>query len=146
MIALPTKSKVHGKASDFVSALQTVHRTVHDNLVAANARYKQHADKSRRGVEFEVGDFVWAVLTEDRFSPGDYNKLSAKKIGPVEITEKINSNAYRLKLPSHLRTADVFNVKRLIPYCGDSSEDEDGQKIRGRIFSNLAGMMRMKRP
>ena len=78
-------------------------------------------------MEFEVGDFVWAVLTKDRFSAGDYHKLAARKIGPVEIVEKINSNAYRLKLPSHIRTADVFNVKHLIPYTGDSSDDDDSR-------------------
>ncbi|KAJ8639396.1 hypothetical protein MRB53_016090 [Persea americana] len=53
--------------------------------------------------EFEVGDFVWAILTKDRFSVGEYN---------------------RLKLPSHIRTSDVFNVKHLVPYHCDSSEDE----------------------
>ncbi|GKC77534.1 hypothetical protein Tco_1128308, partial [Tanacetum coccineum] len=41
-----------------------------------------------------------------------------------EIVEKINSNAYRLKLPSHIRCSDVFNVKHLIPYHGDSSDDD----------------------
>jgi len=78
-------------------------------------------------VEFDVGDFVWAVLTKDRFSAGDYHKLAARKIGPVEIVEKINSNAYRLKLPSHIPTADVFNVKHLIPYTGDGSDDDDSR-------------------
>ncbi|GKA99137.1 reverse transcriptase domain-containing protein [Tanacetum coccineum] len=70
------------------------------------------------------GDFVWVVLTKDHFPVGEYNKLSAKKIGPLEIVEKINSNAYRLKLPSHIRCSDVFNVKHLIPYHGDSSDDD----------------------
>nr|GEV98651.1 putative reverse transcriptase domain-containing protein [Tanacetum cinerariifolium] len=51
-----------------------------------------------RHVDFEVGDFVWAVLTKDHFSVGEYNNLSAKKIGPLEIVEKMNSNAYHLKL------------------------------------------------
>ena len=41
-------------------------------------------------MEFEVGDFVWAVLTKDRYPVGEYNKLSAKKIGLVVIVEKIN--------------------------------------------------------
>ena len=49
----------------------------------------------------------------------DYKKLFAKKIGPVDIIEKINPNAYRLKLPSHIRTTDIFNVEHLIPYVGD---------------------------
>ena len=70
---------------------------------------------------------MWAVLTKDRFPVGEYNKLSAKKIGPVEIIEKIYSNAYRLKLPSHIRTADVFNVKHLVPFTGDSSDDSDSR-------------------
>ncbi|GJT07265.1 hypothetical protein Tco_0841727 [Tanacetum coccineum] len=60
----------------------------------------------------------------DRFPVGEYNKLSAKKIGPLKIVEKINSNAYRLKLPSHIRCSDVFNVKHLIPYHSDSSDDD----------------------
>ena len=53
---------------------------------------------------------------------GEYNKLSAKKISHLEIIEKINLNAYRLKLPSHIRTTYVFNVKHLIPYRGDRDE------------------------
>ncbi|KAI9160080.1 hypothetical protein LWI28_003709 [Acer negundo] len=64
------------------------------------------------------------VLTKDRFAIGEYNKLAAKKIGPLEIVEKINPNAYRLKLPSHIRTHNVFNVKHLIPFHGDSSDDD----------------------
>ncbi|GJS56512.1 putative nucleotidyltransferase, ribonuclease H [Tanacetum coccineum] len=55
---------------------------------------------------------------------GEYNKLSAKKIGPLEIVKKINSNAYHLKLPSHIRCSDVFNMKHLLPYHGDSSDDD----------------------
>ena len=73
------------------------------------------------------GDYVWAVLTKDQFSASEYNKLSTRKISPVEIIEKINPNAYRLKLPSHIRTADVFNVKHLIPYTGDTSDDENSR-------------------
>ena len=56
---------------------------------------------------------MWTVLTIDCFAAVDYHKLSTKKIGLVEIVEKINLNAYRLKLSSHLRSADVFNVKQL---------------------------------
>ena len=116
---------MHGKAEEFVNGLQELHKKVYDNLVQSVAKYKSHADKKRRHVEFEVGDFVWAILTKDRFPVDDYNKLFVKKIGPVEIIEKINPNAYRLKLPSHIRTSDVFNIKHLIPYVGDSSDEDD---------------------
>ncbi|KAJ8639399.1 hypothetical protein MRB53_016093 [Persea americana] len=124
LIPLPSKIRAHGKVAEFVDGLQAIHKKVHDNLVQAATKYKMLADKKRHHVEFEVGDFVWAVLIKDRFSVGNYNKLSAKKIGPVEIIEKINPNAYCLKLPNHIRTADVFNVKHLIPDFGDSSDDD----------------------
>jgi hypothetical protein len=63
-------------------------------------------------------------MTTNQFSVGEYNKLAARKIGPLEIIEKINPNAYRLKLPSHIKTSNVFNVKHLVPYTGDSSDDD----------------------
>ncbi|GJZ42323.1 putative nucleotidyltransferase, ribonuclease H [Tanacetum coccineum] len=133
-------SSVPKKVQDFVAGLHDVHKAVHENLVRANSKYKQDADHKRRHVDFEEGDFVWAVLTKDRFPVGEYNKLSAKKIGPLEIVEKINSNAYRLKLPSHIRCSDVFNVKHLIPYHGDSSDDDLAMNSRTN-FVYPGGMM-----
>ncbi|KAJ0814782.1 putative nucleotidyltransferase, Ribonuclease H [Helianthus annuus] len=124
LMSLPVSGSVPKKVQDFVEGLHEVHNAVYDHLTRANLKYKQAADQKRRHVEFEEGDFVWAVLTKDRFTVGEYNKLSAKKIGPIEIVEKINPNAYRLKLPSHIRCSDVFNVKHLLPYYGDSSDDE----------------------
>ncbi|GJV75828.1 putative reverse transcriptase domain-containing protein [Tanacetum coccineum] len=106
-----------------------VHRAVHDNLVRGNSKYKQDADQ----VDFEVGDFMWAVLTKDHFLVGEYNKLSTKKIGSLEIIEKIDSDAYCLKLPSHIRCSDVFNVKHLLPYHNDSSDDDLVVKSRANF-------------
>ncbi|KAI3526019.1 hypothetical protein L1887_05170 [Cichorium endivia] len=133
LMSLPSSGSVPKKVQDFVEGLHEVHKAVHDNLVQANSKYKHDADQKRRQVDFDVGDFVWAVLTKDRFSVGEYNKLSAKKIGPVEIVEKINSNAYRLKLPSHIRCSDVFNVKHLVPFHGDSSDDEPASHSRSNF-------------
>nr|GEX50575.1 putative reverse transcriptase domain-containing protein [Tanacetum cinerariifolium] len=96
---------------------------------------KKLTEPKSRHVDFEVGDFVWAVLTKDRFPVGEYNKLSAKKIGLLEIVEKMNSNAYRLKLLSHIRCSDVFNVKHLLPYHGNSSdEDSVGNSRRKFVY------------
>ncbi|XP_026380121.1 uncharacterized protein LOC113274914 [Papaver somniferum] len=107
-----------------MSPFEQVHKLAEEQLLRANERYKEAADKKRRVVEFEVGDFVWEILTKDRFPVGEYNKLKARKIGSLEIVAKINSNAYKLKLPSHIRTSDVFNVKHLVPFCGDNSDDD----------------------
>ena len=72
------------------------------------------------------------VLTKKRFFVGEYNKLSAKKIGLVEIIEKINPNAYRLKLSSHICIADIFNVNHLIPYVSDSFDDDNSRVQPGQ--------------
>ena len=125
LIPLSDKTRIHGKVATFVSCLQDVHQAVHDNLLKAASKYKQAVDKKRHHIEFDVGDYVWAVLTKDRFPVGEYNKLSAKKIELMEIVKKINSNAYLLKLPSHIWTTDVFNVKHLVLFAGDSSDDSD---------------------
>ncbi|GKC42023.1 hypothetical protein Tco_1059745 [Tanacetum coccineum] len=53
-----------------------------------------------------------------------HRQSKSKKIGSLVIVEKINSNAYCLKLLSHIRCSDVFNVKHLLPYHGDSSDDD----------------------
>jgi hypothetical protein len=75
-------------------------------------------------VEFEEGDFLWTILTKDRFIVGEYNKLPARKIGLVEIIENINLNAYWLKLPKHIKMFDVFNVKHNASYMGDLLDDD----------------------
>ena len=53
----------------------------------------------------------------------------------MEIVENINPNLYWLKLPSHVRTVDVFNVKHLIPYVGySSSRDDDATNLRANCL------------
>lgn len=121
LLTIPSRARLEGRAVDFLDNLQQVHAATHAHLEASNARYKAHADTKRRHVEFEVGDYVWAVLTKDRFPAHEYNKLASHKIGPVEILEKINPKAYRLRLPPHLRTFDVFNVKHLVPFHADTT-------------------------
>ena len=58
-------------------------------------------------------------MTKDRFPLHEY-KLKAQKIGPLEVLQKINSNAYCFRLPDGLHTSDVFNVKHLVPFIDDS--------------------------
>lgn len=105
----------HGHAVEFVGSLSHIHRQVHDNLQTSSAKYKATADRYRRDVQFNVGGMVWAVLTKEHFSVGHHNKLKAHKIGPLEVLEKMNANAYRVLLPPHVRCSDVFNDKHFFP-------------------------------
>ncbi|KAH9763650.1 Endonuclease [Citrus sinensis] len=123
------------KAEDFIEQLKKIHENTQESFKQTTEGYKIVADKKCRALDFQVGDLVWAVLTKDRFSVGEYNKPFARKIGPLEIIEKINPNAYRLKLPSDIHTADVFNIKHLIPYKGDHDEDVVADNLNSRANS-----------
>lgn len=115
----PDRTRLHGKACDMVDEFVDLHQQVHTNLEAASTKYNAAVDVHRCELQFDVGDKVWAVLTKDRFSVGTYNKLKPRKIGLLDIIEKVNNNAYRLRFPLHMKTADDFNMKHLVPYVDD---------------------------
>lgn len=120
----PNLTRDHGQTVELVGSLSYIHAQVHKNLQAATAKYKADADRHRCQVQFAVGDFLWAVLTKDRFPPREYNKLKARKLGHLEVLERINANAYRVKVPPGVYSSDVFNVKYLFPFVSqDDIED-----------------------
>jgi hypothetical protein len=121
---VPNLKRVHAKEKDLIAQIQEVHQMTTQNLQESTTKYKAIADKKRKAVEFDEGYFVWTVLTKDCFPIGEYNKLAACKIGPIEIIEKINSNAYWLKLNSNIRTSDVSNGKHLVLFTDDSSDED----------------------
>jgi hypothetical protein len=75
-------------------------------------------DCRRRDVQYSVGDQVLLstanlALRED----GQANKLLAPWVGPFQVTQVINTNAYKLQLPERWKQLHpVFNVSRLRPY------------------------------
>ncbi|KAL4203180.1 hypothetical protein AMTRI_Chr01g126610 [Amborella trichopoda] len=103
---------------------------LHDipNLITSNryAKFTSHFCRSLwklMGTELCFSRFyhpqtgvVYGYNPNDMYPAGEYNKLNNRKIGPCEIFKKINVNAYSIKLPSHMKTPYVFNVKHLIPY------------------------------
>ncbi|CAA7046444.1 unnamed protein product [Microthlaspi erraticum] len=126
---LPDRTRLHGDAETFMENVLETHEKVKENLAISTAKYKSAADTHRRRLVFEVGDFVWAVLTRDRMPAHAYNKLKAKKIGPLEVLERINDNAYRLRLPSDVRTSDVFNVKYFSRYHSPITTPDSGTNL-----------------
>ncbi|OIV89427.1 hypothetical protein TanjilG_21902 [Lupinus angustifolius] len=77
---------------------------------------KAQADKHRREVEFEIGDWVFLKLQPYRMrtlASRPSAKLAAKFYGPYRIVERIGSVAYRLALPEHTRIHPVFHVSLL---------------------------------
>ncbi|QRW23230.1 Retrotransposable element Tf2 protein [Rhizoctonia solani] len=59
--------------------------------------------------EYTVGEKVWLDAKNVEIQSNS-NKLDPKRLGPFEVTKKISSHAYRLKLPESLKIHDVFYV------------------------------------
>ena len=64
---LSNLTRLSGKAIDFITDLQRIHKLTYDHLVASVAKYKITTNCHLHHVEFEVGDKVWAVLIKDHF-------------------------------------------------------------------------------
>jgi hypothetical protein len=97
------------KAEDKVKLIQT-------NLKAAQSRQKSYADRRRKPLQFQVGDYVYLRVSPtkgvQRF--GIKGKLARRCIGPFEITEACGLAAYRLCLPTQLAAIhDVFHISQL---------------------------------
>ncbi|KAL6513278.1 hypothetical protein OROGR_020764 [Orobanche gracilis] len=120
---------------DLIESLTHTRRATYDQLLASTTAYEEATNEGQRHLEFEMGDFMWAVLTRDRYLSREYNKLVARKIGHLEVIAKINQHAHHLHLPSHIRTSEVFNVKHLIPYTGGNDDIVDKESgSRANLF------------
>jgi hypothetical protein len=89
---------------------------VRENLRVAQSRQKSYADHRRRELSFEVGDFVYLMVSPMR---GLHHfkvrgKLAPRFIGPFKILEKSGEVAYQFELPPQLSDVhDVFHVSQL---------------------------------
>jgi hypothetical protein len=64
----------------------------------------------------EPGDLVWLHLRKERFPNLRKSKLMSHADGHFKILEKINDNAYKLKLPLEFGVSPTFNISDLRPY------------------------------
>lgn len=77
--------RLNPRADEMAERLRGIQEQVTLAIHENNAKYKAQTDNHCCQVLFDVRDFVWAVLTRDRFPIGAYNKLKEWKIGPCEI-------------------------------------------------------------
>ncbi|XP_054797131.1 uncharacterized protein LOC129302343 [Prosopis cineraria] len=67
---------------------------------------------------------------QERFPKQPNTKLSPRADGPFKIVQRINNNAYKVKLPDSYGVSATFNVADLSPYI-----DED-DKFDSRVSSS----------
>ena len=84
----------------------------------AQDRQRAYADKDRREVEFEKGQYVYLSSKNIRFRGKGTPKLMPKYMGPYKIEKKIGHVAYRLELPPKSGIHPTFHVSLLKPHKG----------------------------
>jgi len=65
--------------------MRVVHEKVYQRLESKAEAYKKDVDKCQHEFIFEPGDFVWAYWPLECHPIRGYNKLSDRKLGPVEV-------------------------------------------------------------
>ena len=98
---------------DFVTEAKGQVHVIQQHMKAAQSRQKSYADKRRRPLTFEVGDYVYLKVSPmkgvQRFVVK--RKLSPRYVGPYQIIEWKGNVAYKLQLlPEISAIFDVFHV------------------------------------
>jgi len=104
--------------ADFVRKL---HEKVKDQITKKNESYAKQANKGRRKVVFQPGDWVWVHMRKERFPEQRKSKLLPRGNGPFQVLERINDNAYKIQMPGEYNVSPTFNVADLSLF--DAGED-----------------------
>jgi hypothetical protein len=87
-----------------------------ENLKVAQSQQKSYADKRRKDISFEIGDFVYLKVSPMRGTQmfKVKGKLAPRYVDPFKIISRKGEIAYQLELPPQLSDVhDVFHVSQL---------------------------------
>ncbi|KAK8944961.1 ER lumen protein retaining receptor [Platanthera zijinensis] len=107
------------------ATLQTREELLHclkQNLHKAQQRMKAQADRKRKELKLDKGDWVLLKLHPYRqltMSRPRGRKLNLKYYGPFQVLDTIGATAYKLLLPPESRIHPVFHASMIKPYIGD---------------------------
>jgi hypothetical protein len=90
---------------------------IRENLKVAQSRQKSYADKRRRDLIFEIGDFVYLKISPMRGTRRFQikGKLALRYVSPFKIISRNGEVAYQLELSPQLSDVhDVFHVSQLM--------------------------------
>ncbi|XP_071923188.1 uncharacterized protein [Coffea arabica] len=120
---LPIFERVNLDGKKKAEFMRDLHTKARANIEKRTLQYIQSANKGRRKMVFEPGDWVWIHMRKERFPNQRRNKLLPRGDGPFQVVERINDNAYKLDLPGEYGVHATFNVADLSPFHADDELD-----------------------
>ena len=98
------------------SFVKTLHKDIKKRIEKKVGKYAELANKRRKALLFDEGDWVWLHLRKDRFPTQRKSKLMPRGDGPFQVLKRINDNAYELDMPDTFLGSHTFNVSDLTPF------------------------------
>ncbi|XP_022865193.1 uncharacterized protein LOC111385064 [Olea europaea var. sylvestris] len=93
--------------------VNSLHEKVREQIEKKSKHYVEQANKGRKIVTFEPGDWIWVYFRKERFPEQRKSKLLPQGDGPFQVLKKINDNTYKLDLPAEYNVSATFNVFNL---------------------------------
>ena len=92
----PEKRRYYG--IDFVKEAEEQVCIIQQHIEATQSRQKSYADKRKRLIKFEVGDYVYLKVSPMKGVQwfGVKRKLAPRYVGPYKILERSGRAAYKL--------------------------------------------------
>jgi len=125
--------------------VKQLHEKVRQQIKKKTEQYATQANKGRKKVTFEPGDWVWVHLRKERFPLKRRSKLQPRGDGPFQVIARINDNAYKLDLPGEYNVSATFNVSDLSPFNVDGEDSRTNPfQERGNDGIQVKDMQRME--
>ncbi|KAL5801030.1 hypothetical protein ACOSQ3_032662 [Xanthoceras sorbifolium] len=116
LLPLPVTEHVNLDGKKKAEFVKQIHEKTRQNIERRTEQYANQANKGRKKVVFEPGDWVWLHMRKERFPVQRRSKLLPRGDGPFQVIERINDNAYKLDLPGEYNVSASFNVSDLSPF------------------------------
>ena len=111
-LSIDERASLDGKKkAEFVKQL---HGKVRQHIEKRTEQYVTQANKRRKQVVFQPGDWVWVYMRKERFPAQRHSKLLLRGDGTFQVVARINDNAYKLDLLGEYNVSATFNVSDLL--------------------------------
>jgi hypothetical protein len=140
LLPLSVNEKTNLDGQKKAEMVKKLHESVWQHIEKKNEQYATKANKGRKQVIFEPGDWVWVHMRKVRFLSRRRSKLHSRGDDPFQVLTMINNNAYKLDLPGKYTISATFNLSDLSPFVvGDDLRTNSFEK-RGNDENQQASL------
>ncbi|KZV49822.1 hypothetical protein F511_44744 [Dorcoceras hygrometricum] len=108
LLSLPMSERLNLDGKKKAEYVRTLHEKVRANIEKKIQQYTRQANKGKKKVTFEPGDWVWLHFRKERLPEKRRSKLLPRGDGPFQVLERINDNAYKLDLPGEYNVSSTL--------------------------------------